>query len=208
MILTEPKRLIAEIIYTGSVIERGRCYNNWQFGYHQSLKKHIGILYQISYMAYNEKYDGLVYEIIKLKKMCKRNRFFKKRYAFLNYFDDYAFSSELSICYRDKYGTDNKMVDEIIFMLISELKTEVGYLNPNKKRLYSLFNSIHNLPRIYFCDDNMSLKKNVGLISVKEAIDYFSSNLDPDIEKILYSKLDNESHAKLKQLMSVSQDVK
>lgn len=137
----------AAILYIGCVAEKGRCYTKLRgIRYKHLLKKHICILYRFSELLYKDNFEDTENIWNDFLNLCKREKEIGKFYTF----SEEVFGSSFDFVSPNQYSDDYKRINKIIYLLMSELKNEVSRINPDKKKVYNLLNSLHNLPRVYF----------------------------------------------------------
>lgn len=167
--------IIGELLYIGIVAEKGRCYGvRWKFGYKKTLKKHISALNQLQKCLQSD--DKKISHIKKIRNfitVCEENYEIGKFYQFSHKQID-----EVTI--GKSYQKINKLIDELFL----DLLTEINKLCVNKKKIYDLLCTLHNLPRVYLGRNKETLcDLNQETISEQDAIKYAFSNMNPSMVK-------------------------
>lgn len=167
------EKMICKILYIGIVAERGRCYKRiWNIGYKKTLKIHIKSLLEVSKLLNDTSNSRFVIE--KFLCTCCENKEIGKFYNAYNF--RYIESIE-----NENYSYQN--VNELIYVLLSEVANQLNKFIINKMKVYMLLNMLHNLPKVYFAqikDESDGFKK--MSMEVKDAMDYLMCNISPDIE--------------------------
>ena len=163
------QEIIGELLYIGFVAEKGRCYNRmWQPSYRKVIRKHIDIMNMLNdVLIDNADFDVVLREFIVI---CNSNREIGKFYNF---------EMDVNKLELDNNYIDYPKVNMLMQELIKALDKEVNKVIINRKEIYSLFCSLHNLPRVYLGKDKKTLCK-LGQISIseEEALKYSYQNMN------------------------------
>lgn len=166
--------IIGELLYIGIVAEKGRCYGvRWKFGYKKTLKKHIAALNQLQkcLQSGDEKVSHTI--IKKFILVCEKDYEIGKFYQFSNKQIDEAIIGK-------NYQKINQLIDELFL----DLLTEINKLCINKREVYDLLCTLHNLPRVYLGRNKETLcDLKQETISEQDAIKYAFSNMNPSMVK-------------------------
>ena len=175
--------ILGELIYIGVVAEKGRCYGpKWKKGYKNTLRKHLTLLYKLSLLLYSKENninEGLAECLELITSDSEINKF-------------YNINRELKdkiILGKIHLGNNNdhrKIVNPIICKLLEMALETIKPIIVNKRRIYTILNSLHNLPRVYLGYEKSSL---CGLhqkeITIEDALTYANDNADDKIKSII-----------------------
>lgn len=172
---------LAEIIYIGLVAEKGRCYGTrWTRKYKKILKLHSLELRKIIYLFLDaSKIDDVLEEF---GEICEKEYEIGKFYANIDWRSDVTW-----LCSEESHPK----VIRLMIILLNEVCLELNKLFVNKKKVYILLNSLHNLPRVFF-DKNEETICNVrhDTISEDDAFRYVYTYL----KQIKIDKIDFDEH--------------
>lgn len=164
--------VIGELLYIGFVAEKGRCYRkNWGFKYKKILRKHIYLMLQLSELMLNkEPVDEVLRDfIVVCNQINEIGKFYKISLNIGN------------IDWKDG-GNNFERINQIIYKLLLDLKSEINRLFVNKKHIYSLLCILHNLPRVYLGENKITLcNLKQPAISEEAALQYAIQNIDNNV---------------------------
>lgn len=172
--------VIARIIYICSVTEKGRCCGMiWGVGYKALLKRVIDFLYSFVELLYSNNFYNTEHILKDFEIFCRSNKTYREVFISSdeNFFDISAIDFSIG-----KFGEKYDNINKIMYILISALKNETDNFHTDKEKIYYLFDSLHNLPRVYFGTDKRR-------ISADTAIEYLKLSLTGYTGKILSDKL-------------------
>ena len=172
---------LAEIVYIGLVAEKGRCYGTmWTRKYKEILKLHILELRKIIYLFLDaSKIDDVLEEF---REICEKEYEIGKFYANVDWKSDVTW-----LCSKESH---TKII-RLMIILLDEVELELNKLFVNKRKVYILLNSLHNLPRVFF-DENEETICNMRheTISEEDAFKYAYEYL----KRIKIDKIDFDEH--------------
>ncbi len=170
--------IIGELLYIGIVAEKGRCYGQmWKRGYKNVLKTHLSKLYKLQKCLQMDNSKQIIVTINDFMLTCNEIKEIGRFYHFVNESID-------RVC----FGTNIPKVDMLMDDLFEELMREMNKIFLNKKRIYSLLNVMHNLPRVYLGEHKQTLCQYEHMeISEQLALEYAYANMEDEMKKKYYS---------------------
>lgn len=172
------QQTIGELLYIGFVAEKGRCSKRiWGYRYRKTLEMHLSILLELTDVLLDKSDVNVI--INKFDKICKSNSEIGK---FYNYSLDIG-----NILWEDK-NTDFCKIDQLMKNILNELNDELKGFRVNKRRVYALLRSIHNLPRVYLSESDDTLcNLKLPSISENDALMYSYQNME-EMDRKKYEK--------------------
>jgi hypothetical protein len=160
---------LAEIIYIGLVAEKGRCYSTrWTNKYRKVIKLHISGLRKILYLFLDDSNIDNVLE--EFRKICENETEIGKFYVNIAWREGVEWS--------DIKESHPKILRYMI-QVLEEVDLEVNKIFVNKKKVYILLNTLHNLPRVFFDENEETLcNMRYSPISEDEALEYAVANMN------------------------------
>lgn len=159
---------LAEILYIGSVAEKGRCCGvRWTGKYKRVLKLHVFELRRIfSVFSDVSSIDDVLKEF---RMICEKEYEIGKFYSTITWHESNQWSDIQEIFPE---------ILQLMKKILDELGSELDKIFVNKRKVYNLLNCLHNLPRVFF-DENEETLCNMKYrpITEKEALEYTFANL-------------------------------
>lgn len=166
--------VVAELLYIGIVAEKGRCYRRiWKCGYKTTLKRHINALNKLQKCLVITNEKEIQTAVDKFIEVCKEDNEIGKLYVFEKY-------KVQNLQVRKHYENINKMIDDMFQQLLLELDK----LLIDKRKIYNILCTLHNLPRVYLGNDEETLC-NLGQKSITEedALMFAIDNMDEQMKE-------------------------
>ena len=155
----EKNAFFGELLYIGFVIEKCRCRSSgfWKRRYNKTLITHLRILKKLAERLNHVSISSQDYGVLQeFTEVCKNNPNIGKYYNFSPCISTKIQESDDTLLSYVDYSSDNQ-INKLIIDLIDDA---LFYLNEkifiNKKRIYYLIRSLHNLP-LYYVKENQSL---------------------------------------------------
>ncbi len=175
--------ILGELIYIGIVAEKGRCYGSkWKKGYKNTLRKHLTLLYKLSLLL-DSKEDNIDNGFAECLELITSDSEINKFYNINRELKDKIILGKIHL------GNNNdhrKIVNPIICKMLEMALETIKPIIVNKRRIYTILNSLHNLPRVYLGHEKCTL---CGLhqkeITIEDALTYANDNADDKIKSII-----------------------
>lgn len=158
---------LAELLYIGTVAEKGRCYGvRWTRKYKKVIKLHVHEMRRLYSLFTDMSEIGKV--IGEFRGICETENEIGKFYT-ISWKEDYQWND---------IPENHTEILQLMKKILDDLDVELGKIIVNKYNVYILLNGFHNLPRVFF-DENEETLCNMRFkpITDEEAKEYAYSYL-------------------------------